>query len=552
MSGSGDRWIRRGIALGAGLVLALSRPPTDLGALAFVGLIPLLWLWRTDSPRGAAGHAFLAGIAYYGIVVSWAWYFGAVAIGPFVAALAAYWAGAGAIVAALRRRGYASPWLTAAVWVTLEGLVARWPLGGFSWGELGYAMHDIAPLRALAGLGGLPLVSFAVVLTNAALVDVVVARRAPAILPAVLRSGAVLVGLSAVVATWFVWWPATTVSGSLHVALLQGNDKDRDLTNAELDARYLPARHFALADQLRGRYDLVVFPESSLDADPRHDPWLTTHLVATARRLHSYVLANAVTDANPQGTLVSNLDLLYDPTGRLVGTYAKRHLVPYGEYVPGRSVLVHVVSALDQIPRDFVPGHRPGLFTLAAGRDGHRHEIATVICFESAFGYQVRPLVDRGAEVIVVSTNNRSYRRSANSAQHLAAGQLRAAETGRVVLQASISGHSAIIDARGRVITESSFFHNGIIDATVATRRGLTPYVRYGDWALGASVLGVLAAGGAAWSTKRRGRRGAIGSVDSAAVDESAPPADEPPVPVLGPVPETASDPAGASVSGTA
>ena len=81
-----------------------------------------------------------------------------------------------------------------------------------------------------------------------------------------------------------------------------------------------------------------------------------------------------------------------------------------------------------------------------------------MICFESAFGYQVRPLVRDGAEVIVVSTNNRSYRRSANSAQHVAIGQMRAAETGRPVVQAAISGISALIDASGEVQAETELF----------------------------------------------------------------------------------------------
>ena len=120
--------------------------------------------------------------------------------------------------------------------------------------------------------------------------------------------------------------------------------------------------------------------------------------------------------------------------------------MPFGEYVPFRSrARAHVIGALDQVPRDFEPGPHRGSSTSPGTRS------RTVICFESAFGYQVRPLVHDGAEVIVVSTNNRSYRRSANSAQHLAIGQMRAAETGRPVVQAAISGITAVIDADGVV-----------------------------------------------------------------------------------------------------
>src|SRR5262249_50702478 len=160
-----------------------------------------------------------------------------------------------------------------------------------------------------------------------------------------------------------------------------------------------------LARRLQGRYDLVVFPESSMDTGPIGDSYLERNIRAVAARLHTYVLANGPAEL-PNGK-DSNLDVLYSPEGRVVGTYAKRHLVPFAEYVPWGSTLEPLIGALRQIPVDFEPGKRPGLMTVA----GHR--VATVICFESAFGYQVRPLVHDGAQLIVLSTNNRSYRRSA-------------------------------------------------------------------------------------------------------------------------------------------
>ena len=122
------------------------------------------------------------------------------------------------------------------------------------------------------------------------------------------------------------------------------------------------------------------------------------------------------------------------------------------------------------------------------------HKVGSVICFESAFAPLVRDYVRDGAEMIVVSTSNRSYRRSGNSEQHLALSQMRAAETARPVLQASVSGISAAIDADGTVHDTTSLFEQAIVQGHVTTMTGETPYVRFGDWIVLLSVLGVLGA----------------------------------------------------------
>jgi apolipoprotein N-acyltransferase len=497
----------------SGALLAVSRPPIDLGPLACVALVPLFIAWRGRSPRAAAGLAFVAGVVYYGALCAWIWYFGAVAIVPFSFAVASYWAAAGALVAWLAQRRIASPWLTAAVWVCADALVARWPFGGFSWGEVGYAFHDLAPARAVASVGGVSFLTFLAVALNALLADLLGRRRG---LGAYVRSHVGIAVIAAVVVVATVTRTEPHVVGPLRVALIQGNDKDRELTAAELNARYLPASHFALARRITDPVDLIVFPESSMDADPRTDSYVRSNLTAVARRHHAWVLANASVDAPPDGHKLSNLDVLFDPEGRVQGTYSKRHLVPFGESVPFRDALQHVVSELNRVPRDFQPGRAPGLFDLAGVR------IGTLICFESAFGYQVRPLVRDGAQVIVVSTNNRSYRRSANSAQHLAIGQMRAAETGRPVVQAAISGISAVVDADGVVHDRTHLFDRTVVQTTVEATSGETPYVRYGEWVVLASIVAIAIAVASALAIARARRKTSLDSgreLESASIE---------------------------------
>jgi apolipoprotein N-acyltransferase len=466
------------VALGSGLLLALALPGPDLGPLALVALVPLFWSWDGASPGRGAWLGFVTGLGFFAFHLSWTWYFGAIAIVPLVAAEAAYWAGAGALIAWLGRRGIRGPWWTAAVWVLAEAVRFRWPLGGLSWGSAGVALHDLDPGRALASWGGVPLATFVVVLVNGALADAIVSARR--------RRALVTLGVTAAVvalATVTRFEPRRT--GSLRFAMLQGNDKNRYLTDQEIASQALTRSHLALADRLRGHYDLIVFPESSLQSDPETDPVLRRELADIGRRHGSWILANVIDDVSESGKSF-NANRLYDPRGRLVGTYAKRHLVPFGEYVPWRDSL-SFIGELQQVPHDFDPGTRLGVETVA----GHR--IGSVICFESAFGPLMRANAAAGAEVIVVTTNNRSYRRSANAAQHVALTQMSAAAIGRPVLHSSISGITAVIDADGDVHRTTDLFRNEVVSGTVTTVTGDTPYVRFGEWVEWGSGLAVAA-----------------------------------------------------------
>jgi apolipoprotein N-acyltransferase len=285
------------------------------------------------------------------------------------------------------------------------------------------------------------------------------------------------------------------VTGTIRFALLQGNDQDRTLTPSEIANQYLTRRHLALAQKLQGHYDIVVFPESALEHDPEHDPQLRAELVGVARARGGVVLANTLADAPDGGVL--NANVVYNADGHLQGVYGKQHLVPFGEYVPFRDQL-SFIGELKQIPYDYEPGHRRVLFHAA------RRPFATVICFESAFAPLVRADVRDGAQFIVVTTNNRSYRRSGLAAQHLALSQMRAAETARAVLHASISGITGVIDPDGSVHDTSKLFVNKVTTGTIPAATGETLYVRFGDWVVAASALALLGAG--AWSVRRTRR----------------------------------------------
>src|SRR5215218_2654259 len=107
---------RMAAAAASGALLALAFPAVDIGVLALVALVPLLWAWRGETPHRAALYGFVFGAVFAGILMYWLWYFGIVAIVPLVAAWAAYTALTGYLVGCMNRARLWSPWLVAAAW----------------------------------------------------------------------------------------------------------------------------------------------------------------------------------------------------------------------------------------------------------------------------------------------------------------------------------------------------------------------------------------------------------------------------------------------------
>src|SRR5438132_10414598 len=340
--------VRLAAAVLSGLLLAAAFPPFDLGPLALVALAPLLWAWRDAGPRAGALYGGAAGIAFFGLLVEWTRYFGLVALVPFVLFLSTWWMLAGAVTGWLGRRGVTAAPVVAAVWVLVEAGRGRVPFGGFPWGDVGYAFHHWGAARALAGWGGVPLVSWLAVVVNALLLDAALAFRSAGRLarrpesPAAVHTALVVRPLAGIVAVGLAaggaaaaGLPGLTATGRLRVALVQGNDRNRDLTPDEIRDRYLVRNHLRLAGGIMAPVDLIVLPESSLDADPRQDRSLDVALTSLAAAHHADVLAGGNIPA-PQGRLY-NAAFHYRPepadptdpsaTGRTPEIYRKRHLV---------------------------------------------------------------------------------------------------------------------------------------------------------------------------------------------------------------------------------
>lgn len=406
------------------------------------------------------------------------------------------------------------PLWVAALWVTEELVRGGWPLGGFTWGRLAFSQAG-GPLVRWAAVGGAPLVTFAVALTGALLVAAVRAV-VPGPHRAVRRRYATLGGAAALAAAVAVGGYAVPVpvagqhvggAAGVTVALVQGNVPRLGL-NAFAQREAVLRNHVAATETFaadvaagrRPRPDLVVWPENATDIDPTLDPQVGALVMGAVRAVGVPTLVGAVLDG-PGPTHVRNSGLVWDPRTGPGDFYVKRHLVPFGEYVPYRNQLGSVFTELRRVPYDFVPGHRAGVLQVGPARVGD------VICYEVAYDGLVRSDVEQGARVLVVQTNNATYGDS-ETQQQLAMGRLRAVEHGRAVLVAATSGISAVIAPDGRVVATSKIFTRSVLDQPVPLRDTLTLADRLGSLPeLLLAAVGAAAVVVATWLGRRRRSR---------------------------------------------
>jgi apolipoprotein N-acyltransferase len=477
----------------SGVILSFSLPPVGFGPIAFVGLIPFLWLLRGARPRRALLIGFVFGFAYLGSLLYWVveltflgWFALTFASSAYVALFA--------LVAAVLWRDDHPVWSSigfAALWGLTEYLRSMWPLGGFTWGGLGYTQVGDGFLLPLASITGVWGVSSVVMLVNAFLLAALERVRVKPRLAATLAG----VSLAAVLLPALTPTPAPN-GAPVDVAIVQGNHFDQRLpTTVSIPA--IAQESARLHDTLASDPpDLVVWPEDAVDLDPRVYPDYGSLVRGAVRKVGVPTLVGIVGGLQDGRHRTYNESLLYDGHGRVIDTYIKRHLVPFGEYVPWRHVL-SFLHELRQVGSDFTPGTRGNILRV----DGL--SFADVICYENSFPSIARRMIDGGAGFLVVSTNNASFGRTAASRQHLEMSQMRAVENGRWVVHAAVSGISAFIDPHGHVFQPTQLYRATIDRATIRSSTQKTIYTRFGDWFPWAALLFVVVL--LLWP--RRGRR---------------------------------------------
>jgi apolipoprotein N-acyltransferase len=250
--------------------------------------------------------------------------------------------------------------------------------------------------------------------------------------------------------------------------------------------------------------DLVIWPENSTDIDPMQYPPIYQEISSAAAAIGRPILVGAVLQ-NPQ----LNAGVLWLPGQGPTTIYAKRQLVPFGEYIPFRSLISKITSLTQLQPTDFVPGHQTVVFNVG------QIKLGDVICYEVGFDDLVRSEVAAGANLLSVQSNDATFERegptTAESSQQLAMARIRAVEFDRTVVVASTTGYSAIVAPDGRLISRSAMWTQAELEARVPLLTYTTLAERLGAWPEWAIVAATglalgLAIGQASTARRRRTR----------------------------------------------
>jgi apolipoprotein N-acyltransferase len=389
----------------------------------------------------------------------------------------------GAVIGFIRPSGWSRVWVPAAAWMMWE-YAQRFGPFAMPWNVLATSQVGYPAFIQISAYAGSAAVAGLIVAVNAGLAAVWADWRKRkwsswryAVVPLTLAAANAVWGI------WFLGGQPPAASGSLKVGVVQGNFRP-DVKWQPGALRDIWGVYKRLSEAVAGDgVSLIVWPETAMPIALDRFPVARKAVSDLVARTQVPILVGALEEPEPdpqrpdEGKVGPfNGAALFRADGGRSPWYHKRHLVPFGEFTPGGTLLTSLGLGLNALPADVQPGTTPGVIPMGGLRLG------PLICYESLFPSLARDSVRDGADVLVVITNDGWYKRSSALYQHLAQAALRAVETHRPVVRAANTGISSLIDPFGRISAETPIDARTTLTGAVAPRSDTTPYVRWGDW----------------------------------------------------------------------
>jgi apolipoprotein N-acyltransferase len=507
-----------GLALGAGLLLFLSFPgAAGLWPLAWVALVPILWLIKGETPGRAARFGLITGMVHYVFLLYWivivlgkygnlSWW---VSI-PALMLLALYMSSYLAIFCAAvswvwqKQEDYLVFWIGPVLWVALD-YIRSFLFTGFPWQDLAYSQYKSLLLIQTADLTGHFGITFLIVLVNfmsTAILSLWLESRSPdqqsfpafkqryravfyrAILPAFCL---VLAAMAYNFLRYSQMLKVLESSPTMSVAVVQGNIRQDQKWSPAMRAKTMEV-YTDLSEQAikstNSPVVLLVWPETAIPFYINNNAYYKRLLNQLIEKYKVWLLAGAPhaetgkTAQQQSGngrTRFFNSAFLVSPAGKIAGRYDKQHLVPFGEYVPLGKFLPLPGPLVESIG-DFSAGESSEPLSCQSAK------IGVLICFESIFPELAREISVNGANLLANITNDAWFGKSSAPWQHMSMAVFRAVENRRSLVRAANTGISTIIDPLGRVAGVSPLFESFYQVKEVALLQDKTIFTRFGHY----------------------------------------------------------------------
>ena len=503
-------------ALLGGFISSLAFPRENISPLIFLSVILLVASVRNTKAIHALGIGFVGGLAFYLSQIEWlSLYLGPVpwlalsileaaifAIGLMAIAIVWRWLEI-RIAIGNKFKNMILASAIATLWTSREWVSISMPYGGFPWSRLAQTQSETY-LAKWVYLGGLGLLTFTIALLSALALVWILQYRAHRVLPDAASAITVIIML---LVPAILQPSASAEAGSITIGAVQGN------ANAGLFANETPgtilANHLAATKLLQSKsnfrnLDVVVWPENASDLSPFSS---VTASEAIKKLVNDEIKVPLIFGTITQrGDELFNSSILWKPDTGPTDYYDKKRPVPFAEYVPDREFWYQLAPDLiGLVSRGYTFGTRDGIFEVKDAKLG------ALICFEIAVDDIGRSLVSDGAQIIISQTNNADFGHSDETYQQAAFARLRALETGRVVVNVSTVGVSAIYSPDGKVLDQVPSFEPAAMLDKLPLRKSITPAMVIGPVFdlfinLAAALLLAICFYRSAWPPARRAR----------------------------------------------
>jgi len=472
----------------SGLMICLSFPRISFSALAFFSLVPLLHALEGKSPRDGFTAGALTGLTanigllYWVVFVvvtygSLSVYAGVAAMLALAAFLSIYTGIFAVSLVYFRRRAIPDIISAPLLWTVIEYGKSHL-MTGFPWENLAYSQYLNIYIIQMADVTGPYGVTFFIVFINVIVHDAWKIRDIRnRLLQKEVAAGILMTAVVGCYGFYRTGAVETSFEGrpSREVLIVQGNIDQSIKWNPAYQRETLEIYRNLSLKQTKSRSDLIVWPETAVpfyfqDVNDFHRDVIDVAVRSGSHLLFgspSYVPAVSVRDFQNSAFLVS-------PLGRVVGKYDKVHLVPFGEYVPLRSVL----PVLGQLA-DCVGDCLPGTSVKALQMDDVR--VGVLICYEGIFPEISREYVLGGAGVLVNITNDAWFGRTSAPYQHMSMVTFRSVENRVYTVRAANTGISTVIDPLGRITASTDLFERTTLGGKIKLGAERTFYTAYGD-----------------------------------------------------------------------